>query len=197
MHRINYKRRVEVAVAVMVVAAFSAVGGFCGAQDVSSSTPYFSEAEPPVPPPATSQPKVEQANDPSDDWDGAICAAFSPDGKLLATGMTEGRSIFIWDSQSGKQQRTLSGRFRFATSLAFSPDSKRLVAGLQGSDENAICWNVETGERLFKMQGHGCMIVSTAFSPDGKQIATGECDGDVTLWDAQSGRKLDAAKKPD
>jgi RNA polymerase sigma factor (sigma-70 family) len=56
-------------------------------------------------------------------------AAFSLDGRLLATIAPEGE-ILLWDLTIGKELHRFKGFDSSVTSLAFSPDSRRLVSGL-------------------------------------------------------------------
>lgn len=57
---------------------------------------------------------------------GAI--AFSPDGKLLATGDADG-IIIIWDTMSGGKIRMHDSPSNSILSVIFSPDGKFLVSG--------------------------------------------------------------------
>src|SRR5262249_25736645 len=55
------------------------------------------------------------------------------------------------------------------TSLAFSPDGKRLAAG--SADRLVRTWDAGTGEELLALKGHANGVTGVAFSPDGKHLA--------------------------
>ena len=62
-------------------------------------------------------------------WSTAVnTAAFSPDGKLLATKARYG-PIHLWNTGTGKWVRTLTVPFIEMNALAFSPDGKTLAGG--------------------------------------------------------------------
>ncbi len=76
------------------------------------------------------------------------------------------------------------------TSVAFSPDGTRIVAG--GGEYNKAgevkVWDAATGKSLLELKGHTSRVYSVAFSPDGTRIVTGGGEfnkaGEVNVWDA-------------
>ena len=60
------------------------------------------------------------------------CLRFSPDGKLLITGSSDGTAR-IWETNTGKELRAVNPHKEIITDVAFTPDGKQyVVAGLKG-----------------------------------------------------------------
>ena len=85
--------------------------------------------------------------------DAVYSAAFSPDGRLIATGSFDGPTI-IWDANSGARLQTLVGHYNAVLSLAFSPDSQSLVTGSNDGTGAAIRWDVRSGKQRCKIERH-------------------------------------------
>src|SRR5919202_1832355 len=116
-----------------------------------------------------------------------FAVAFSPDGKLLATGGSDG-VVRCWEVTSGRELLTCKGHSNVVASVAFSPDGKTLASG---SDDRTIkLWDCHSGECLQTWQGHSNWVRSVVFSPDGQTLASGSNDRTVKLWDCRSGECL-------
>ncbi|ARV57285.1 hypothetical protein BZZ01_00395 [Nostocales cyanobacterium HT-58-2] len=118
---------------------------------------------------------------------GIHSVAFTPDGKLLATGDTNGE-IRLYQVADGKQLLTCKGHTGFVWPIAFSPDGHVLASG--GDDAIVKLWDIKTGQCLATLQGHSAGIWSVAFCADGHLLATGSEDQTLKLWNTSSGECL-------
>jgi RNA polymerase sigma factor (sigma-70 family) len=68
-----------------------------------------------------------------------MCVAFSPDGRMLATG-GHGRGARLWEAASGQERGAFTGHDGDVYSVAFSPDGKLLAAA--SADAPVLVWDV-------------------------------------------------------
>jgi RNA polymerase sigma factor (sigma-70 family) len=99
--------------------------------------------------------------------------AFSSDGRLLAAG-GPGPEIRLWDVLTGQELGTFRGHQGGITSLAFTPDGKRLISG--SLDSTALAWDMTGPAR--------------ALCPERGKLADGAAD---RLWAELAGEDAERA----
>jgi WD40 repeat protein len=135
---------------------------------------------------------------------------FSPDGRRLATSclVTSGdvaealtSRVSVWDLASDREMLGLDVP-GFAR-LAFSPDGRRLAAGLTCSpledrEAELRVWDIATGEGVLRRPGFRGWIGAPVFNCDGTRLAVGAGDrggAEVHLLDAVTGEDVAAPLK--
>jgi RNA polymerase sigma factor (sigma-70 family) len=122
-------------------------------------------------------------------------------------------AVKLWEVKTGKLVRTLF-EGKNVHGVAFAPDGKHVAAAVTKFDRNkalpgdvrpaftseVVTWNTDTGEetaRLTDSTAH--TLYHVAFSADGKYLAAGgalfdassaPAGGEVTVWDAKTGKVL-------
>ncbi|MEA3207302.1 MAG: hypothetical protein QOE70_359 [Chthoniobacter sp.] len=115
--------------------------------------------------------------------------AFSPDGRLLASG--EYRMVKLWQREPNLPQFTLGADP--VSAVATSPDGKSFATA--GRDRVIRIWNAD-GKPLKELPGHTAAINSLKFSPDSTKLASGSADKSIRVWDLAAGKLFAQAETP-
>jgi WD40 repeat protein len=113
--------------------------------------------------------------------------AFSPDGRWLVLGQTDG-TLVIWDILHDYKPRTQPAHSGPITALTISADSQWLASG--SADLSAKTWSLPTGKLNRTLSGHKDQLTGISFSPDGQAIATSSLDSTLRVWSSATGIQI-------
>jgi WD40 repeat protein len=128
----------------------------------------------------------------------------SSDGKYAVTGgFSLGReagaigALQLWDMETYKEIRQLSGHANIVTSVKFSPDGTFLASG--SHDGTVRLWEVKTGREIRRLEEAGSTIMAVAFSGDGTRLVSAGVrnrEGVIRQWDVGTGEQLTQIASP-
>lgn len=109
-----------------------------------------------------------------------LCEAFSPNGKSLAVGGSDGTRIL---ETSGVKDSMLLKRTRedHVHAVAFSPDGDTLAIG--GGSGVKLWQASKPAEEPKSLNGKTGIVIAVTFSPDGVLLAAVHANGEVEIWD--------------
>ena len=129
--------------------------------------------------------------------DEMLAVAFSPDGKLLATGGTN-QTVEVWRVAERQLAATLKTHAGWITGVAFSPDGKVLASS--SLDQRVKIWDTaDWSEKLELPQNPNGAVNGVAYSPEGDLLAfavAGAEERALRTWRAQNAfEELDPARR--
>jgi WD40 repeat protein/energy-coupling factor transporter ATP-binding protein EcfA2 len=124
--------------------------------------------------------------------DGQVLSlAFSPDGETLVSSGSD-KTLRFWNVRTRREER-LVGLLRPARALVFNADGSRLaLSRVENGKGVVVLWDVErkTFHGAPLKGGHTAWITSLDFSPRGDTLASGSADGNVVLWNTDTGQMV-------
>jgi WD40 repeat protein/serine/threonine protein kinase len=122
--------------------------------------------------------------------------AFTPDGRIMATGGEEGLAK-LWDVATHREIVRLKGHLKSVHGVAISPDGDRLATG-GGGAEAVKLWDMQTHQELITLAGEGSLTIFLRFSPEGNKLIALNLDSEYKLrlqiWRAPSWAEIKAAE---
>jgi WD40 repeat protein len=99
---------------------------------------------------------------------GLTAVALDPAGRLLAAGA--GKTVRVYDAQTGALLKVLTGHTDDVTGLAFSPDGRQLASS--SKDHDVRVWDARRLTLVKVLHRHASFVSGVAFSSDGRWIAS-------------------------
>ena len=93
----------------------------------------------------------------------------------------------VWDVTQGNEIASLKYEDSRGMAIAFSPDSKWVVTGIDNFD--ACIFDITDNREISKLT-HDGRVFAVTFSPDGKTVISAGEDKTARVWDAASGIEL-------
>jgi WD40 repeat protein/DNA-binding SARP family transcriptional activator len=107
-------------------------------------------------------------------------AAFSPDGKRLAIGISLGGGASIWELSTGEKLAQLTGQQGSVQAVLFSRDGKQVITG--SVDGTIKVWDTASGQEQLTLAHQTAQITGLALSPDGTHLAASGSDGTARVY---------------
>ncbi|XP_066947733.1 periodic tryptophan protein 2 homolog [Macrobrachium rosenbergii] len=117
------------------------------------------------------------------------CLSVDSAGELVVAGGQDSHDIYLWSLQTGRLLEVLAGHTGPVVSLDFSkePGSTMLVS--TGWDSSVKVWDAianTTAKESIALLSDGLFVT---FRPDGKQIAVATMDGQIQMFEPNTGKQ--------
>jgi WD40 repeat protein/uncharacterized caspase-like protein len=112
-------------------------------------------------------------------------AAFTSDGRILATGGVESKGNF---DLAAMMNQAMNPRQKKGSK---QPDFSDMMKDFKVEAIGRVqLWDVASGREIGSISGHGRGVSKVAFSRDGKLLASGSTDSTIKIWDLATQKEL-------
>jgi WD40 repeat protein len=124
--------------------------------------------------------------------DRVVSLAFSPDGKLLASGggvPSRDGELVLWKVEDGSLARAFTDAHSDSIyDVAFTADGTLL--GTAAADKFAKVWEVATGKHVRSFEGHTHHVLGVGWNRTGRTLSTAGADNVVKVWSLETGQQV-------
>lgn len=124
--------------------------------------------------------------------DRVLALAFSPDGKILASGggiPSRDGELVLWNASDGALLREISGAHSDTVfDLAYTSDGALLASC--AADKFARVFDAKTGKLVRSFEGHTNHVLGVAWNRTGRTLATSGADDVIKVWSLESGQQI-------
>jgi len=128
-------------------------------------------------------------------WTGTFrfgCAAISADGSFLAASQGHGQRVLVWDLEHLELKASVGSGFMVGpASTAFSPDSKRIIAG-GAAPASILVFDLQSHQRVMTLDSVGDTRRFARFAANGNVIRAEDEAGIIYGWRAPSWAEIEA-----
>lgn len=121
-----------------------------------------------------------------------LSLAFSPDGKMLATGGGEpSRSgeLFLWDLATKQIAKRLPDAHSDTVfDIEFSRDGQKILTG--AADKFVKIHEVGSGKFVKAFEGHTHHVLGVSWKADGNELVSAGADNAVKVWSVSTGEQI-------
>lgn len=129
--------------------------------------------------------------------EGAACAVFSADGRLLvSSGWDSAIRCWRWAEPAATRQFRAYGAILW--NVALSADGTRIlsVGGDRQNSQVVKLWDAATSQQLWEIKCDDLNLATVGFSANSAGVVVEDFDGNRTLWDLRSGEPLQGSETP-
>ncbi|MDT7779260.1 MAG: hypothetical protein QOC99_1772 [Acidobacteriota bacterium] len=124
--------------------------------------------------------------------------AFSPDGRLLATGGSEVETSFdpsaLMAAAASRGHDPKKAAQAAAQMRAQMQDMMGNMVDSMKTTGPVKLWDTATGQQVRTLKGHVADVKALAFSADGRTLASASNDNTLKLWDVETGAEIRTLK---
>jgi WD40 repeat protein len=119
--------------------------------------------------------------------------AFDRSGRWLAAASCLGYAR-VWDTETWQEEVTLGGFLNAVTSVAFSSDGSRLIAGAAAANEALKIWSTDGWQEVLTLEAEGHLFNQARISPDGHAVGVVTQLGRLYVWQAPTWDEIAVAE---